>query len=184
MSVPASHAYSEITRRTVLLRQTAQSFCAAFIRGDSPRELLDTYFTARPAIHEHGPSWARERLPFLAYRFEGRGSSSRGDDDRGGNRPLTCDDYYALLGQTLAFHPAEDMLPGDDGFAVDAGVAGGVVSVRMKARFSSVRTGKGWEEEFVYVMGGWEIEGEKARIGTLDLWADPLSAWVAVGGEG
>lgn len=97
---------------------------------------------------------------------------------------MTCDDYYALLAQTLAFHPVADMLPGDDGFAVDAEVAGGVVSVRMKARFSSVRTGKGWEEEFVYVMGGWEVEGEKARIGTLDLWADPLSAWVAVGGEG
>ncbi|KAL9608185.1 MAG: hypothetical protein Q9167_006963, partial [Letrouitia subvulpina] len=149
---------------STLLRQTARSFCAAFIRGDPPQALLDTYFTSRPAIHEHGPSWARERLPFLAYRFEGRGSSSslpttttssstsaaaRDDDDdgKGGTQQLTCDDYYALLKQTLAFHPAGDMLPAEEAFAVDLGAeAGGVVSVRMRARFSSVRTGKGWEE--------------------------------------
>ena len=48
----------------------------------------------------------------------------------------------------------------------------------MRAGFKSIKTGEGWEEEFVYVLSGFDDEG---RIGRQELWADPLSAWVAVG---
>lgn len=66
---------------------------------------------------------------------------------------------------------------------VDADADGGkgVVSVVGKARFESVRTGRGWEEEFIWRLGGWD---EEARVGRWEIWADPLSAWVAVGEKG
>ena len=71
-------------------------------------------------------------------------------------------------------------------FVVDAEALGpggeeegkGVVTVKMSAAFKSVKSGEGWEEEFVYVLSGFDEEG---RIGRQELWADPLSAWVAVG---
>ncbi|KAL8989093.1 MAG: hypothetical protein Q9169_008437, partial [Polycauliona sp. 2 TL-2023] len=66
------------------------------------------------------------------------------------------------------------------------------------ARFESLETGKGWVERFVYVVGFEKVIGEEReeeeeeegkevkgrKIERLDLWADPLSAWVAVGGGG
>ena len=46
------------------------------------------------------------------------------------------------------------------------------------ARFTSVATGKGWEEDFIYRLSGFDDEG---RIGHWEIWADALSAWEAVG---
>lgn len=37
---------------------------------------------------------------------------------------------------------------------------------------------KSWEEDFVYRLSGFDEEG---RIGHWEIWADPLSAWDAVG---
>ena len=54
----------------------------------------------------------------------------------------------------------------------------GVVTVKLRAGFKSVKSGQAWEEEFVYLLSGFDDEG---RIGRQELWADPLSAWVAVG---
>ena len=54
----------------------------------------------------------------------------------------------------------------------------GAVSVVAKAVFESVKTGKRWEEMFVYRLSGFDEEG---RIGCWEIWADPLSAWEAVG---
>ena len=77
-------------------------------------------------------------------------------------------------------------MPASERFVVDAEALGpgretggrGVVTVKMRARFESIKSGRGWEEEFVYVLSGFDDEG---RIGRQELWADPLSAWVAVG---
>ncbi len=76
--------------------------------------------------------------------------------------------------------------PDEGGYVVDAnaGVSNeggnhgkrGVVSVVGKARFESVKTGKGWNEEFIYRFSGFDEEG---RIGHWEIWADPLNAWVA-----
>ena len=51
--------------------------------------------------------------------------------------------------------------------------------MKLKGRFESVKTGKGWDEEFVYRLSEFD---ETGKIGWLELWADPLSAWVACGG--
>ncbi len=76
------------------------------------------------------------------------------------------DDYYELLAQTLRFVPQEDTLPAEGEYVVGEG-----------------------KERFVYVLGMREVDGEDGegegmgrwRIERLELWADPLSAWVACG---
>lgn len=151
------------------LRSTAHAFCSAFVSGSSPTETLDMYFTPYARIHEHGPSWATERLPFLATTFQGRRSNAKAEGQ-------TCDDYYDLLTSTLSFHPLKDTLPPKEHFMVDAERK--TVTVKMHAEFASVKTGKSWEEDFVYVLSEFD---DAYRIGRQELWADPLSAWVAVG---
>ncbi len=54
----------------------------------------------------------------------------------------------------------------------------GTVTVKLQAKFASVKTGTEWEEHFIYVLSEFNDEG---KIGSQELWADPLSAWVAVG---
>lgn len=164
------------------IRSTAVSFCDAFTSGVAPTEMLDKYFTANPSIHEHGPSWAAERLPFLGNTFRGRRqqSSTGGPHSPGGT---TCDDYYDLLTATLSFHPTKNTVPPGNQFVVDAeamspGGEKGAVTIKLQAEFKSIKTGKGWEEEFVYVLSDFDEDG---KIGRQELWADPLSAWVAVG---
>ncbi len=64
--------------------------------------------------------------------------------------------------------------------AEDDGESKGVVSVVGQGVFVSVKTGKEWHEKFIYRFSGFDEEG---KIGHWEIWADPLSAWVAVGGE-
>lgn len=154
------------------LRSTAEGFCKAFIAKAPPSDTLDKYFIANPKILEHGPEWANERLPFLGVTFEGRRPSSKAHETSG----RTCDDYYDLLTSLLSFHPAEDTLPPREEFMVDP--VRKTVTIMLHARFASVRTGKSWEEDFVYVLSDFD---EDFKIGSQELWADPLSAWVAVG---
>ena len=151
------------------LRSTAHAFCSAFVSGASPTKTLDKYFTPHARIHEHGPTWATERLPFLAITFQGRRSTTK-------TKGKTCDDYYDLLTSTLSFHPLEDTLPPKEHVMVDTERK--TVTVKMHAKFASVKTGKSWEEIFVYVLSDFD---DTYRIGSQELWADPLSAWVAVG---
>ena len=50
------------------------------------------------------------------------------------------------------------------------------------AKFASVNTGRSWEEDFIYRLSGFDAQG---KIGHWEIWADPLSAWQAVGdGDG
>lgn len=162
------------------MRSTAESFCNAFVSGSAPTEMLDKYFTSNPTIHEHGPSWATERLPFLGKKFQGR----RQSESMNGSSGTTCDDYYDLLTATLSFHPTEKTLPSSEQFIVDAdasssgGGSKGAVTIKLQAEFKSIETGKGWKEEFVYVLSDFDEDG---KIGRQELWADPLSAWVACG---
>lgn len=72
---------------------------------------------------------------------------------------------------------AEDAFPpADSGFIVDAEV--GMVSVVSKGSFTSEKTGKAWDETCVYRSSGFDEQG---MIGHWQIWADPLSAWEAVG---
>lgn len=71
---------------------------------------------------------------------------------------------------------AKDAFPGPEEFMVDA--EAGMVSVVGKGRFTSKKTGKGWDEQFIYRFSDFDEEG---KIGHWEIWADPLSAWDAVG---
>ena len=62
----------------------------------------------------------------------------------------------------------------------DVASRGGVVTVVGRASFSSKKTGKAWKEQFIHRLSGFDGLG---RIGHWEIWADPLSAWMAVGGE-
>ena len=148
------------------MRNTALSFCRAFGAGVSGPECLDKYFTSDPTITEHGPHFATERLPFLATTFRGRRRP-------GQSKAETCDDYYDLLTSTLALVPGTIHIPSKQDVAADT--EHGVVTLRLHAKFKSVKTGKAWEEDFVYVLSEF---GDEGRIGCQELWADPLSAWL------
>lgn len=173
-------ALNEVAQtRTVQLRNRAQAFASVFLDlpSNPPPQILSTHFSSHPVVHEHGPSWAQSHLPFLGKTFSGHDA---------------CLTYFELLGSTLAFEPLEDSFPGAKGFVVDPEARGegdggdqwgggkGVVTVVGKGRFKAVGTGQGWEERFVWVLSGFDEEG---RIGRWDVWADPLSASLAVKGE-
>ncbi|CAA9957532.1 hypothetical protein PTMSG1_01140 [Pyrenophora teres f. maculata] len=147
---------------TTLLRETTQSFCRALIAPPPPSDLLAQYFSSWPQITEHGPEWSRIRLPFLAKTFAGREG---------------CEEYFKLMTDVLEMALPDDAFPGKEGFIVDA--EAGMVSVVGKGRFTSRKTGKGWDEQFIYRFSGFD---EKGKIGHWEIWADPLSAWEAVGG--
>ena len=151
------------------MRATAYDFCTGFASGVSGGECLNRYFSAHPKILEHGPAWATARLPFLGITFQGRRSQD-------GAYEGTCDQYYGLLTSTLAVEPGSVVVPPIQHVAVDADL--GIVTVRLHARFSSIKTGKAWEEDFVYVLSDFD---EGGKIGCQELWADPLSAYLAVG---
>jgi hypothetical protein len=123
--------------------------------------LLSKYFTASPKITEHGPAWSRSRLPFLAKTFSGKDG---------------CEEYFKVMSNILEMALSKDAFPDPEGFIVDAAV--GMVSVVGKGKFTSKKTGKGWDEQFIYRFSGFDDEG---RIGHWEVWADPLSAWEAVG---
>jgi hypothetical protein len=147
---------------TPLLRKTTHAFCRALISPPPPADLLSTHFThGNPRITEHGPSWSRSRLPFLAKTFSGKEG---------------CEEYFKVLGEVLEMKLPDDAFPGLEGFIVDA--EAGMVSVVGNGHFASRKTSKGWDEQFIYRFSGFDDEG---RIGHWEIWADPLSAWEAVG---
>jgi hypothetical protein len=146
--------------RSTTLRQTTQAFCHALISPPSPTSLLSTYFTSSPKITEHGPEWSRSRLPFLAKTFTGRDG---------------CKEYFKIMTDVLEMALPEDAFD-EKAFIVDAET--GLVSVVGKGRFTSRKTGKGWDEKFIYRFSEFDGEG---KFGHWEIWADPLSAWNAVG---
>lgn len=91
---------------------------------------------------------------------------------------FNSDDYFHHLNKTLSFHPTKDTLPPKEQFSVDP--EQGTVTVKLHAKFASLKTGRDWEEDFVYVLSEFDEDG---KIGCQELWADPLSAWIAVGGD-
>lgn len=78
--------------------------------------------------------------------------------------------------ETLDMSLSKTAFPDAKGFIVDA--EAGMVSVVGKGHFSSTKTGKGWDEQFIYRFSAFD---ELGKIGHWEIWADPLSAWNAVG---
>jgi len=159
--------------RAHILREKSHAFCHALVAPPPPEELISTYFRKdNPKIIEYGPSWCRDRLPFLHTPYEG----VSGDN--------SCQRYFEVLSKILKMHLPKDAFPGPDGFIVDAEAVtvgcptGGVVCVTGKGRFESVKTGRSYDETFMYRLSGFDDEG---RIGCWEIWSDSLSAWDAVG---
>jgi hypothetical protein len=146
---------------SAMLRKATSSFCAALVKPPIPSELLSQYFINIPSITEHGPEWSRSRLPFLAKTFTGKDG---------------CEEYFNVMTEVLDMDLDEDSFPKPEQFIVDADA--GMVSVVGKGRFTSRKTGKGWDEQFIYRFSGFDEQG---KIGHWEIWADPLSAWEAVG---
>jgi hypothetical protein len=144
------------------------------ISPPSPEELIATYFARDdPKIIEYGPAWCRDRLPFLHTTFQGVSGEN------------SCQTYFELLSKNLKMHLPEDAFPGYGGFIVDPLTVvgdkkggGGAVCVTGKGKFESVKTGKIYDETFMYRLSGFDEEG---RIGCWEIWSDSLSAWNVVG---
>ena len=147
--------------RSNTLRKSTSAFCEALLSPPPPPELLSQYFSSQPKITEHGPEFARSRLPFLAQTFTGKDG---------------CEEYFKLLSETLEMSLSRDSFPNAKDFSVDA--ESGIVSVVGKGHFSSKKTGKGWDEQFIHRFSEFDEHG---KIGHWEIWADPLSAWDAVG---
>lgn len=161
------------------MRTVTEEFCKAFVAGMAPATMLTRFFASAPKITEHGPAFAKARLPFLATPFRGR---RQGGGNRIGNGD-SCDDYYDILSSVLSFHPHPDTVPPTETFLVACtqdldGKWHGGVTVKLHASFSSIKTRRSWSEDFVYVLSEFDDE---IKIGHLEIWADPLSAWMAVG---
>jgi hypothetical protein len=155
---------STASSRSSVLRKSAYSFCQAFLSPPPPRELLSTYFVpSNPQITEHGPSWASSRLPFLGQTFSGVDG---------------CVSYFESLSAVLAVELDGNSFPPIEDFVADE--EANRVAVQAQGTFRSKKTGKDWKEKFVYVLSGFDDQG---RIGHWEIWADPLSAWEAVGGD-
>ena len=172
--------------RAALLRNSAITFCTAFTTNKSPENILIDHFAAHdPKITEHGPLWAASRLPFLGHTFTGK---------------KMCLQYFDLLSKVLVFEPNPDTFPPEEGYIVDENAVPipsgdttlgeeeeeiedarrGIVTVVARGRFRAVKTGRSWEENFIYRLSNFD---EKGKIGHWEIWADPLSAWVAVGDD-
>ncbi len=147
--------------RSTTLRKVTSDFCGSLVVPTAPSVLLAQYFSSSPKITEHGPEWARSRLPFLAKTFTGKDG---------------CEEYFKLMTETLAMSLGKDAFPAASAFCVDG--EAGVVTVVGKGHFSSQKTGKGWNEQFIHKFSEFDEQG---KIGHWEIWADPLSAWDAVG---
>ncbi|KAL3421022.1 hypothetical protein PVAG01_07467 [Phlyctema vagabunda] len=185
-------ASSNTSSRSNLIRATGHEFVLAFVNGSSPAELLENYFTkSGPSITEHGSVSARVRLPYLGKTFRGRKVSEGAPSDES-----TCDDYFDLLGATLAFHSLDKALPPPEAYIVDAEskhipgrlVAGhtraaepqgsGALLVKAHVKIEALKSKVVWEEDFVFLLSEFDQDG---KIGHLEIWSDNLSAWLAVG---
>lgn len=170
-----------MSTRHALIKSRTGSFCRALVdpANNPPDHILKEHFTSdTPRITEHGPAWASKLLPFLGTTFTGHGR---------------CLEYFRLLTDTLECNFDQGLMLDTDTYVVDAAAVAldhagvvdappskGAASVMGKAKFTAKQTGKGWEECFVYRLSDFDADG---RIGHWEIWAVPLSAWVAVKGE-
>jgi len=152
-----------------MLRKCAHAFCMALQSSEfNAHSFVQTFFVPDGAsIIEHGPGWARKKLPFLGQTFEGREG---------------CVQYFERLGHTLRMNLPRDAFPPDEELCIDPDtrVPGleltGVACVTGKGRFEHRGSGWSWDEVFVYKLCGFDEDG---RIARWEIWADPLSAWEA-----
>ncbi|EJU06515.1 hypothetical protein DACRYDRAFT_45207 [Dacryopinax primogenitus] len=141
--------------RASLLLQTTHSLCTLFSHSSPPSRIREL-FTPSPTITEHGPPL----LPFLRT-FSG---------------PSAVSDYLGILSEHLSLSSVQYGQP-----TIDKDKE--TVTISAHARFtwlSPPGTGTSWTEDFLYMLSEFDPRG---RVGRWDVWADPLSAWLASRGK-
>ncbi|CAJ1374442.1 unnamed protein product [Effrenium voratum] len=131
------------------LLERATELCEAFAQRKSLEEVL-CHFSEDVLCLEHG---LPELAPFLGRPFRGHAGARR---------------YFELLAELLGF---TDMAFSD--YVVD--VEACQVSVRGKAKFTWLSTGKSWDEVFMY-----RLKMDDANlISAYEVWADSGAAYLA-----
>ncbi|RDW86295.1 uncharacterized protein DSM5745_02937 [Aspergillus mulundensis] len=149
------------TRAT--LTNATQFLLHAFSSSSDLPTLLNTFTTSpSPTVHEHG---LPQLAPFLGRTFTGR---------------QQVEEYFNLLSEHLGI---ENMRFDDEKeWAVD--VETGVVCLKGYARFTSKKSGQGWDEVFTYRIGLVRDEKEdKVKVRRYEVWADTGAAYLAAKGE-
>ncbi|GAA6055705.1 hypothetical protein JCM3770_001030 [Rhodotorula araucariae] len=132
------------------------------LNASAPPATFRSHFTSSrpPVCIEHGPAGHPE-LPFLGEPFEG------------GDRILH---YYDLIGRVLKGKGSQ--FTEADLLIKERGNGRARVVWTGEAVWSVAATGKEWQEAVVWLFE-MEREGGKWRIATWEVWADPLSAYLA-----
>ncbi|KAI5357079.1 hypothetical protein Slin15195_G053210 [Septoria linicola] len=149
------------TDRTNKLRTSCHAFCKALETPPPPEEILEKHFISSPKITEHGPEWARSRLPFVAKTYSGADEFL---------------EYFSTLSKVLSMKmdpapaPGEfavqihsfdhDEKPVDEGQEPSNRRGSGFVFVQGGGKFSSVEPGKSWNEKFVYRFSEFDQAGK------------------------
>jgi len=143
-----------MSRRKLLLAKS-QSLATAIALKSDP-EIIMSHFSQSFTVfaHEYAPPTINDSIPFLGTTFDGYEGIQK---------------YMTLLGEYLEY---EDMEFFDHAVAEEEEV----VTVKGKAKWTYLKTGKKWEETFIWRLSHFDEEG---KIGGYEVWADPLSLWWA-----
>ena len=187
-----------------LLRKKIYEFSDVLDRGGPPEELVTSFFHphAVPSVHEYGPQWAYEVLKYLgewkgypsesARRRAALDAEDEDPDDSFGfdkgprNETPRGDvlDYMKALGSLLT--PMK-IVPNEDTFQYDLRTLS--VSCTGEGTFRANNTGQTWKETWCWLLVFEQlrpelgIRGNPLKILSWEIFADPLSAWLAVKGE-
>ncbi|KAF6762815.1 transcription elongation factor S-II [Ephemerocybe angulata] len=137
------------SNRKELLNAT-KKFCDAFSQKKDPQFILSMFTTRIPiSAIEYGDP---QQAPFLGRTFEGHEG---------------VQEYFRIISELLSY---ENMSFSE--YVVD--VEEGKVSVKGRAKFTWLATGKAWDETFAYV-----LDFDEAKISRYQIWSDTGSAYLA-----
>lgn len=141
--------------RSKLLLAKAQSLATAVASQVDSKTIMSHFPKSSSAFaHEYAPDSVNDSIPFLGKTFEGYHG---------------IETYMSLMTEYLKY---EDMEFFDYAVAEEEEV----VTVKGSAKWTYVKTGKKWEETFIWRLSRFDEEG---KIGGYEVWADPLSLWWA-----
>jgi hypothetical protein len=150
--------------RKALLQRRVKAFCAEYMEYENSDKLVKEYFIPdNPEVVEHGPEWAKKRLPYT-----GQWTGTAG-----------CISHFTLLMETIDIPPGQWKFPTDpEKYVEEDGEL--AISVVGSAHFRAVPRGREFQGQFRCRFSRFDEEG---RIGKLEVWGDPITAWTAVGSE-
>ena len=119
-------------------------------------QMIMSYFlkSSTAFIHEYAPELVNDSIPFLGKTFEGYHGIEM---------------YMSLMTEYLKY---EDM----EFFNYAVAEEKEVVTVKGSVKWTYLKTGKKWEETFIWRLSLFDEEG---KIERYEVWVDPLSLWWA-----